>query len=103
MPLYKPQHDKCRKCEDELEISKQTIDNRPAKTYISMAKVIQERGHDKTKHQKIVDEMLTMITESIAKTLNPGIYLTKSITKSKTTTIPDLLTKKFNNRKSFIK
>ncbi|CAC5364293.1 unnamed protein product [Mytilus coruscus] len=44
-----------------------------------MAKVIKERSHDKTKHQKIVDEMLTMITESIAKTLNPEIP--KSLTR----------------------
>jgi hypothetical protein len=38
-----------------------------------MARVIRENNHSKERHQKIVDEMLTMITESIARTLNPGV------------------------------
>ncbi|XP_063448737.1 TPR and ankyrin repeat-containing protein 1-like isoform X2 [Mytilus trossulus] len=69
----RPAYDKCRKCDEVLEECRTKIKNRTGYAYFDMAKVIRENNHNKERHQKIVDEMLCMITDSIAKTLNPEI------------------------------
>jgi hypothetical protein len=66
-----PSFDKCKRCEKTLEDCKMKIRSRTLYAYFDMARVI-KNNHSKERHQKIVDEMLTMITESIARTLNPG-------------------------------
>ena len=68
-----PSFDKCKRCEETLEDCKTKIRSRTLYAYFDMARVIKENNHSKERHQKIVDEMLTMITESLARTLNPGI------------------------------
>jgi hypothetical protein len=68
-----PSFDKCKRCEETLEDCKTKIRSKTLYAYFDMARVIKENNHSKERHQKIVDEMLTMITESIARTLNPGI------------------------------
>ncbi|VDI40413.1 Hypothetical predicted protein, partial [Mytilus galloprovincialis] len=67
----RPTYDKCRKCDEVLEECRTKIKTRTGYAYFDMAKVIRENNHNKERHQKIVDEMLSMITDSIAKTLNP--------------------------------
>ncbi|CAG2215687.1 unnamed protein product [Mytilus edulis] len=69
----RPTYDKCRKCDEVLEECRTKIKTRTGYAYFDMAKVIRENNHNKERHQKIVDEMLSMITDSIAKTLNPEI------------------------------
>ncbi|CAC5365908.1 unnamed protein product [Mytilus coruscus] len=69
----RPAYDKCRRCDEILEECRTKIKNRTGYAYFDMAKVIKENNHNKERHQKIVDEMLLMITDSIAKTLNPEI------------------------------
>jgi len=69
----RPSYDKCKRCEETLEECKTKIRSKTSYAYFDMARVIRENSHSKDRHQKIVDEMLTMITESIARTLNPGI------------------------------
>jgi hypothetical protein len=76
MPKHQPttpSFDKCKRCEETLEDCKTKIRSKTSYAYFDMAKVIRENNHSKERHQKIVDEMLTMITESLARTLNPGI------------------------------
>lgn len=69
----RPSMDRCGECRRVLEECKEKIKNKTFYAYNDMAAVMKKKGHNRDIHEKIVDQMIQMIIESIGRTLNPGI------------------------------